>query len=100
MLLHIIISSALFSPSSHVSFTRTIGGPSDVPTAIDGDGDGKADLSLYGPDPSKAGHYRYTVLTSGYDPAPTQGGMEYIYQKSADRRPGWSWTSPPRPTCR
>ena len=63
------------SPSSGVSFSRSIGGPNDVPSAVDYDGDGKADLSLYGPDPAKPGHYRYPVLTSGSGYDPGQGGL-------------------------
>jgi hypothetical protein len=43
----------------------------DIPMAVEADGDGKADLALYGPSPTNPNVYRYLVLTSstGYNPS-------------------------------
>ena len=58
------------SPSSGVSFSRSIGGAGQVATSVNYDSDGKADLALYGINPS-TGLYGYQILTSSsnYNPS-------------------------------
>jgi uncharacterized repeat protein (TIGR01451 family) len=71
-------------PPETFSMVRTFGYSTDVPMAVDYDGDGKADLAVYGLDP-KTGHYRYDVLLSSTNFNTTKdvyfdnGGFGYGY---------------------
>jgi uncharacterized repeat protein (TIGR01451 family) len=55
--------SFVVNPPATVFIQRTFGFSTDKPMAADYDGDGKADLALYGQDP-RTGRFRYDILTS------------------------------------
>ena len=60
----------IINPPSTYYLNRTFGLSTDIPLAVDHDGDGKSDLAVYGLDPA-TGLYRYDILTSssGFNPA-------------------------------
>ena len=53
----------IVNPAATYYFARNYGFAADIPMAVDYDGDGKADLALYGLDP-RTNRYRYDILTS------------------------------------
>ena len=56
----------IVNPPASYTFARNYGFATDIPIAVDYDGDGKADLAFYGIDP-RTGRYRYDILTSSTD---------------------------------
>jgi Bacterial Ig-like domain (group 3) len=76
-------------PPETFSMVRTFGYSTDVPMAVDYDGDGKADLAVYGLDP-KTGRYRFEVLLSSTNFNTTN----YVYFDNGGNGYGYSATIP------
>jgi streptogramin lyase len=79
----------IVNPPASYYFARIYGFSNDVPMAVDYDGDGKADLALYGLDP-RTGRYRYDLLTSSTNFSIAQ----HVYFDNAGLGYGYSGSTP------